>query len=40
MRVHLVDPSAYTLPYDHALASALASAGASVELFTSRFAYG
>ena len=40
MRVHLVDPSAYTLPYDHALASALAGAGASVELFTSRFAYG
>ena len=40
MRVHLVDPSAFTLPYDHALASALAGAGAEVELFTSRFAYG
>jgi len=40
MRVHLVDPSAYTLPYDHALSSALAGAGATVELFTSRFAYG
>jgi glycosyltransferase involved in cell wall biosynthesis len=40
MRVHLVDPSAFTLPYDHALATALAGAGANVELITSRFAYG
>ncbi len=40
VRVHVVDPSAYTPPYDHALASALAAAGADVELFTSRFAYG
>lgn len=40
MRVHLVDPSAFTLPYDHALALALARAGADVELITSRFAYG
>ncbi len=40
MRVHIVDPSAFTLPYDHALSSALADAGARVELFTSRFAYG
>ncbi len=40
MRVHLVDPSAYTPPYDHALATALAADGAEVELFTSRFAYG
>ncbi|MHB8235719.1 MAG: glycosyltransferase family 4 protein, partial [Solirubrobacteraceae bacterium] len=40
MRVHLVDPSAYTPPYDHALSVALAQAGADVELFTSRFAYG
>ena len=40
MRVHLVDPSAFTLPYDHALAAALARAGADVELITSRFAYG
>ncbi len=39
-RVQLVDPSAFTLPYDHALASALAGAGAAVELITSRFAYG
>ena len=40
MRVHLVDPSAFTPPYDHALAASLAAAGADVELFTSRFAYG
>jgi glycosyltransferase involved in cell wall biosynthesis len=39
MRVHLVDPSAYTPPYDDALARALARAGAQVELFTSRFTY-
>jgi glycosyltransferase involved in cell wall biosynthesis len=40
MRVHVVDPSAYTPPYDHALCSALAAAGAEVELCTSRFAHG
>jgi glycosyltransferase involved in cell wall biosynthesis len=40
MRVHVVDPSAYTRPYDHALCAALARAGADVELITSRFAYG
>jgi glycosyltransferase involved in cell wall biosynthesis len=40
MRVHIVDPSAYTPPYDHALSSALAAAGAQVELQTSHFAYG
>jgi glycosyltransferase involved in cell wall biosynthesis len=40
MRVQIVDPSAYTPPYDHALCAALAAAGADVELFTSRFAYG
>jgi glycosyltransferase involved in cell wall biosynthesis len=40
MRVHVVDPSAYTPPYDHALCRALAAAGAEVELYTSRFAYG
>ena len=40
MRVHVVDPSAYTPPYDHALCSALAASGTEVELFTSRFAYG
>ena len=40
MRVLQVDPSAYTPPYDHALCSALADAGAEVTLATSRFAYG
>jgi glycosyltransferase involved in cell wall biosynthesis len=40
MRVHIVDPSAFTVPYDHALSAALATAGADVELITSRFAYG
>jgi glycosyltransferase involved in cell wall biosynthesis len=41
MRVHVVDPSAYTPPYDHALCAALAAhPGVEVELFTSRFAYG
>jgi glycosyltransferase involved in cell wall biosynthesis len=40
MRVHIVDPSAYTPPYDHALCRALALAGADVELYTSRFAHG
>jgi glycosyltransferase involved in cell wall biosynthesis len=40
VRVHVVDPSAYTPPYDHALCRALAAAGAEVELYTSRFAYG
>src|SRR4051795_13566771 len=40
MRVHLVDPSAFTPPYDHALAAALVRAGVDVELVTSRFLYG
>ena len=40
IRVDLVDPSAFTAPYDHALAAALARAGAQVRLITSRFAYG
>jgi glycosyltransferase involved in cell wall biosynthesis len=40
MRAHIVDPSAFTPPYDHALARALAAAGAEVELITSRFGYG
>jgi glycosyltransferase involved in cell wall biosynthesis len=39
MRIHVVDPSAYTPPYDRALCAALAAAGVDVELFTSRFAY-
>jgi glycosyltransferase involved in cell wall biosynthesis len=40
MRVQLVDPSAFTPPYDRALAAALARAGAEVELATARFLYG
>ncbi len=38
--VQLVDPSAFTPPYDRALAAALARAGAEVELVTTRFLYG
>lgn len=34
MLIQLVDPAAYTPPYDHALATALCSAGARVELIT------
>jgi glycosyltransferase involved in cell wall biosynthesis len=40
MKVQLVDPSAFTPPYDRALAAALARAGAGVELLSSRFLYG
>jgi glycosyltransferase involved in cell wall biosynthesis len=40
MKVQLVDPSAFTPPYDRALADALARAGAEVELLTSRFLHG
>jgi glycosyltransferase involved in cell wall biosynthesis len=40
MKVQVVDPSAFTPPYDHALCGALARAGADVELVTSSFAYG
>jgi len=40
MRAHIVDPSAFTPPYDHALSSGLVRAGAEVELITSRFPYG
>ncbi len=40
MRVVLADPGAFTPPYDHELASALARAGADVELVTSRFRFG
>ncbi len=40
MRVDVVDPSAFTPPYDHALCAALARAGAEVRLQTSRFGYG
>ncbi len=40
MKVQLVDPSAFTPPYDRALAAALARADVDVELLTSRFLYG
>jgi glycosyltransferase involved in cell wall biosynthesis len=40
VRVDLVDPSAFTPPYDRARAAALARAGVDVRLVTSRFAYG
>lgn len=40
MKVQIVDPSAFTPPYDRALAAALARAGAGVELLTSRFLHG
>ena len=40
MRVQIVDPPAYTPPYDRSLCAALARAGAEVELVTSRFLHG
>src|SRR5688572_8523003 len=40
MRVDVVDPSAYTPPYDRSLSAALARAGVDVRLVTSAFAYG
>src|SRR3954464_12900048 len=40
VRVAVVDPSAYTPAYDHALCAALGRAGADVEFLTSAFAYG
>lgn len=40
MRVVIADPSAFTPPYDHELAAALARAGAEVELVSSRFRFG
>jgi glycosyltransferase involved in cell wall biosynthesis len=40
MHVVLADPPAFTPPYDHELARALAAAGADVELVTSRFRFG
>jgi glycosyltransferase involved in cell wall biosynthesis len=39
-RAWIVDPPAFTPPYDHALCEALGAAGADVTLVTSRFAYG
>src|SRR5881397_4385852 len=40
MRVVIADPPAFTPPYNHELAAALARAGADVELVTSRFRFG
>ena len=40
MRVQIVDPPAYTAPYDRSLCAALARAGTDVELVTSRFTHG
>jgi glycosyltransferase involved in cell wall biosynthesis len=40
MRIQVVDPPAFTPPYDRALCAALARAGCDVELVTSRFAHG
>lgn len=40
MRVQVVDPSAFSRPYDHALCAALARRGIDAELITSAFAYG
>lgn len=40
MHVKLIDPSAFTPPYDRSLAAALAARGAEVELITSEFTYG
>jgi glycosyltransferase involved in cell wall biosynthesis len=40
VRVVLADPPAFTPPYDHELAAALARAGAEVELVTSPFRFG
>jgi glycosyltransferase involved in cell wall biosynthesis len=40
VHVRLIDPSAYTPPYDHALSNALVRAGDRVTLVTSEFPYG
>jgi len=40
VRALIVDPSAYSPPYDEALCAALARRGAEVELVTSRFTHG
>jgi glycosyltransferase involved in cell wall biosynthesis len=40
MKVQIIDPSAFTPPYDRALAAALARGGAEVELLTTHFLYG
>jgi glycosyltransferase involved in cell wall biosynthesis len=40
VRIVIADPPAFTPPYDHELAAALARAGADVELVTSPFRFG
>ena len=40
MRVAVVDPSCFSLPYDHCLCQALVEAGCEVLLVASRYAYG
>jgi glycosyltransferase involved in cell wall biosynthesis len=40
VRIDVVDPSAFTPPYDHALCAALGRAGMDVRLQTSHFSYG
>ena len=40
VRVAIVDPAGFTVPYDHHLARALGACGAAVELVTSRFRFG
>ena len=40
MRVAVVDPPSYTVPYDHSLAAALGRRGHDVELLTSHFLFG
>jgi glycosyltransferase involved in cell wall biosynthesis len=40
VKVQIVDPSAFTPPYDRSLSGALARAGVDVELVTSPFLYG
>jgi len=40
VKVHVVDPPAYTPPYDHALAAGLAACGVEVQLLTSPFRHG
>lgn len=40
MRIAIVDPAAYSLPYDVALCEALSDEGHDVTLFTTKFAHG